>query len=222
MGTYQTNLEDAAYEEKYLTLNSAVTPQQISAAVKAYLMPPNVTVSVLLPEGEGKEFRIEQLEKIVSSFDPHAKRAAAGVSPPPRALLKELSNGMKVVLVPDNSNPVISFRIACLGGKRFENKDTQGIMNFISRMLDKGAGNMTDLDIARKVGSMGGSLAGFSGNDSFGLYGKFLQPLLGPGFGIAFSVVYRPDIPPRQTGQGTGFDHQRHQNRARHSDVRTS
>ncbi|MGO9116360.1 MAG: M16 family metallopeptidase [Desulfomonilaceae bacterium] len=195
MGSYQTNIEDAAYEEKYLTLNSAVTPQQISAAVKAYLMPPNVTVSVLLPEGEGKEFRIEQLEKIVSSFDPHPKRAAAGVSPPPRALLKELSNGMKVVLVADNSNPVISFRIACLGGKRFENENSQGIVNFISRMLDKGAGNMTDLDIARKVGSMGGSVSGFSGNDSFGLYASFFSRHWYQGLELLSQLFTEPTFP---------------------------
>ena len=75
-------------------------------------------------------------------------------------------------------------------------------MNFISRMLDKGAGSMTDVDIYRKVDGMGGSLAGFSGNDSFGLYGSFFQPLLGPGSGIALSVVYGPDVPSRQSGQG--------------------
>ncbi len=174
-GTYQNNLGDAEYEEKYLTLNSAVTPQQISAAANKYLVPPNVTVSVLLPEGEGREFRIEQLEKIVSGYAPAAKTAAPAVAAGASSIFRELPNGMKVVLVPDNSNPVVSFRIACLGGKRFENKDTQGIMNFISRMLDKGAGNMTDVDIARKAGSMGGSLAGFSGNDSFGLYGSFFS-----------------------------------------------
>ncbi len=195
MGTNQTNLEDAAYEEKYLTLNSAVTPQQISAAVRAYLMPPNVTVSVLLPEGEGKEFRIEQLERIVSSFGPHAKSASVNVSTPSPTLFKELSNGMKVVLVPDKSNPVISFRIACLGGKRFENVDTQGIMNFISRMLDKGAGNMTDLDIAREVGSMGGSLAGFSGNDSFGLYASFFSRYWHQGLKLLFQLYTEPTFP---------------------------
>ena len=175
MGTYQNTLEDAEYAEKYLTLNSSVTPEQISAAVNKYLMPPNVTVSVLLPEGEGKDFRIEKLEKIVSGYAPMAKTTASATAAPATTLFRELSNGMKVVLVPDSSNPVISFRIACLGGKRFENKETQGIMNFISRMLDKGAGNMNDVDLARKVGSMGGSLAGFSGNDSFGLYGSFFS-----------------------------------------------
>jgi zinc protease len=98
---------------------------------------------------------------------------------------------MKVVLVPDSSNPVISIRIACLGGKRFENSDTQGIMSFISRMLDNGAGGMTDVDIDRKVDGMGGSLAGFSGNDSFGLYGSFFSHI-GPGSGLVFQLYTDP------------------------------
>jgi zinc protease len=70
MGTYQNDLEDADYEEKYLALNSAVTPEQIAAAVRQYLMPPNLTVSVLLPKEEAKDFRIEQLETIVSGLKP--------------------------------------------------------------------------------------------------------------------------------------------------------
>ena len=110
-------------------------------------------------------------------------------------MFRELSNGMKVVLVPDSSNPVISFRIASLGGKRFENKDTQGIMNFISRMLDKGAGNMTDLDIARKVGSMGGSLGGFSGNDSFGLSASFFSRYWDQGLELLSQIYTDPTFP---------------------------
>ena len=80
MGTYQNELEDAAYEEKYLALNSGVTPERIAAAVRQYLMPPNLTVSVLLPKEEAKDFRIEQLEKIVSGFIPAEKTAMVRVS----------------------------------------------------------------------------------------------------------------------------------------------
>lgn len=175
IGTYQNDLGDASYTEKYLALNAAVTPRQVSAAVRKYLVPPNVTVSVLLPDGEAKDFGIQQLEEIVGSFGPVAKTSAGAALPPPPTVLKELPNGIRVVLAPDSSNPVISFRIACLGGKRFENKDTQGMMNFISRMLDKGTSRMTQQDIARKVDHMGGSLQGFSGNDSFGLYASFFS-----------------------------------------------
>jgi zinc protease len=174
MGTFQNELYDADYGEKYLTLNSVVTPQQVSAAVKKYLVPPNVTITVLLPEDAGEGFRMESLEKIVSGFEPKAKTGpAAGIAS--ATLSRELDNGIKVVLVPDDSNPLISFRIASLGGKRFETEETQGIMNFIARMLTKGAGSMTEFDIARKVDNMGGSLEGFSGFDSFGLYGSFFS-----------------------------------------------
>ena len=48
-------------------------------------------------------------------------------------------------------------------------------MNFIAQTLDKGAGAMSDRDISGKVDSMGGVLEGFSGNDSFGLYGSFFS-----------------------------------------------
>lgn len=174
MGTFQNQLYDASYGEKYLTLNSAVTPQQVSAAVKNYLVPPNVTITVLLPEGAGEDFRTERLEKIVSSFELKAKTGTETATAA-TTLSRELDNGIKVVLVPDNSNPVISFRIASLGGKRFETEQTEGIMNFIARMLTKGAGNMTEFDIARRVDDMGGSLEGFSGFDSFGLYGTFFS-----------------------------------------------
>ena len=172
-----------------------MTPEQIVAAVRQYLMAPNLTVNVLLPKEEVKDFRIEHLEKIVSGFMPAAKTPMASGAGPAGAVFRELPNGIKVVLVPDNSNPVISFRIACLGGKRFENSDTQGIMNFISRMLDKGAGSMTDVDIARKVDGMGGSLEGFSGNDSFGLYGSFFSRYWDQALELLFQLYTDPRFP---------------------------
>jgi zinc protease len=102
---------------------------------------------------------------------------------------------MKIILVPDQSNPVISFRIACLGGKRFETKETQGIMNFIARMLNKGAGNMTQSDIDHKVDHMGGSLEGFSGNDSFGLHARFFSRYWDQGLELLFQLYTDPAFP---------------------------
>jgi len=193
MGRYWNNLHDADYEAKYLILNSAVTPQQVSAAVKKYLTPPNVTVNVLLPDGQGEDFKIEQLKKIVETFEPAA--STAGIVTPGKAVFKKLPNGMKVVLVPDGSSPVISFRIACLGGKRFEETNTQGIMNFISSVLDKGAGTMTDVDIARRVDELGGSLQSFSGNDSFGLYASFFSRNWDGALELLSQLYLKPTFP---------------------------
>ena len=195
MGNYQNTLGDAGYQAKYLAQNSAVTPQQISAAVRKYLTPPNVTVSTLLPDQQAKDFRVEQLEEIVSGFAPPATAVGTGAGATHKTVFKELANGVKVVLVPDSSNPVISFRIACLGGKRFENKDTQGIMHFISRMFDKGADGMTDVEIARKIDDMGGSLDGFSGNDSFGLYASFFSRYWEQGLELLSQLYMDPTFP---------------------------
>jgi zinc protease len=176
MGAYQNQVGDAEYEEKYLVLNAAVEPQQVSAVVQKYLMPPNVAISVLLPEGDAQGFRIDELEQIVVRFEPRTPApASAMASPAERPVVKDLANGMKVVLVPDSSNPVLSLRIASLGGKRFETEETQGIMNFISRMLTKGTTDMNQEAIVAKVTNMGGALDGFSGYDSFGLYASFFS-----------------------------------------------
>lgn len=196
MGAYQNQVGDAEYEEKYLILNSAVVPQQIAASVQRYLVPPNATVSVLLPEGDAQGFRIDDLEKIVAGFEPDARASRAEVaSRAERAVFKELTNGMKVILVPDNSNPVISFRIACQGGKRFEIEENQGIMNFMSRMLTKGAEGMSQEDIAAKVVNMGGSLDGFSGYDSFGLYASFFSRFDKQGLSLLAQLYAHPTFP---------------------------
>ncbi len=174
IGNFKADVGDAAYEEKYLKLNAAVTPDQISAVVKRYLTPPNVSVSVLLPEQELPDFKIEQLSNIIESFRPKAAASSTEINSE-KTTSKTLSNGIRVVFTPDDSNPDLSVRMAFLGGKRYETKETEGIMNFIAQMLTKGTTKLTEVDIAAKVDDMGGRLSGFSGYDSFGLSATFFS-----------------------------------------------
>jgi zinc protease len=181
IGSFQADLGDAGYENKYLTLNAAVTPEQITAAAQNYLTPPNVTISVLVPENGGEGFQVEKLAEIVKSFGAEKKLAASEATPEAKTTIHTLPNGIRVVLQPDDSNPVVSLRIAFLGGKRFETKETEGVMNFIAKMLNKGTSKMSEVDIARKVDEMGGRLAGFSGYDSFGYSATFFSRYMDQG-----------------------------------------
>lgn len=194
IGSFQADIGDAYYEEKYLTLNRAVTPEQISAAVKKYLVPPNVSLSVLLPENDLQGLKEDALDQLISPF-----RAAVAATSEEAAkgavVTRTLENGIRVVLAPDDSNPVVAFRIAFLGGKRFENKDNEGIMYFISQMLTKGTGKMTEVDIARKVEDMGGRLSGFSGYDSFGLSASFFGRYVDDGLKLLAELVTYPTFP---------------------------
>ncbi len=53
VGFYETTLNDAAFEQTYLRKIRAVTADDIQAVAKKYLSPGNLTVSAVLPDGEG-------------------------------------------------------------------------------------------------------------------------------------------------------------------------
>ncbi len=196
IGSFAADLGDANYEEKYLRLNQMVTPEQITTAAKKYMVSPNVTISVLMPEGQSENFEIDQLVNLVRPFGAAAKAEAAHTTGVEVAnVVRTLPNGLKVVLQPDDSNPVVSFRIAMLGGKRFETKETEGIENFISQMLNKGTSKMTEDEIARKVEDMGGRLNGFSGYDSFGFTASFFSRHLDAGLELLAQLYTDPAFP---------------------------
>jgi zinc protease len=195
IGGFEADLGDARYEAKYLRLNRSVSESQVSAAARRFLGSPNVTVTLLLPAKDAPDFKMERLVSIIE--DSTGKKAA--VSGPAEAEGKivtfTLPNGIRVVLEPDDSNPVLSFRTACLGGKRFETKETRGIMNFIARMITKGAGTLSEDDISRKIEDMGGRIRGFSGYDSFGLSASFFSRHLDEGLGLLALIYARPSFP---------------------------
>ena len=195
IGNYQADLGDAGYEDKYLSLNQVVTPEQISSTVKKYLFAPNVTITALVPEGEAEELRMESLAALISSYGTVSKPPSTEGKSSQKIITQTLSNGIRVILAPDDSNPVVSFRIVHLGGKRFENRENEGIMNFIAQMINKGAGKMAEVEISRKVEDMGGRLAGFSGYDSFGLSASFFSRHLDEGLNLLATLHSDPTFP---------------------------
>ena len=180
IGNYHADLGDGNYEEKYLRLNRAVTPAQISEVVAKYLFPPNLTLTALIPETD----QPVNEKQILSTAESYARRPAVSYEKTKtngNVVLKTLPNGLRIVASQDESNPVVSVRVVHLGGKRFETKETEGIMNFIAQMINKGAGNLSEFEIARKIEDMGGRLTGFSGYDSFGISASFFSRYTDPG-----------------------------------------
>ncbi len=139
---------------------------------------------MLVPEKDAQGLHVEQLGQIVESFGKSTAAAAAQTNLTGTVKTKTLSNGIRVVLQYDDSNPVVALRIALMGGKRFETKENEGIMNFIAQMLTKGTGKLSEVEIARKVEDMGGRLYGFSGYDSFGLAANFFNRRLDDGLSL--------------------------------------
>ncbi|MFH0823312.1 MAG: pitrilysin family protein, partial [Pseudomonadota bacterium] len=194
LGSFEADVGDAAYEAKYLQLNSAVTPDEVSRVVERYLMPPNVSIVVLLPKAHEAGFKMDKLTEIVASYTPK-EAVAAEAATAKEVVTSTLANGMRVVLVNDDSNPLVSFRVACLGGKRFETKETEGIMNFISQMLTKGTGTKDEVQIANAFEDMGGRVRAFSGYDSFGISVSLFSRHLEAGLALLAELYTDPSFP---------------------------
>ena len=195
IGSFRADVGDPNYEEKYLILNSAVTPNEISEVAKRYIRPLNATISVLAPDTGAKDFGVDNLAQVIKSFGSVSKTTSEIQVAQPRTVLTKLSNGMTVVLTPDDSNSLVSFKIAHLGGKRYETKKTEGIMNFVAQMLPKGAGDLSEFDISKKIENMGGRLSGFSGYDSFGLSASLFSRNLEDGLKLVSTIYKDPTFP---------------------------
>lgn len=198
IGNYHADLGDGNYEEKYLRLNRAVTPAQISEVVAKYLFPPNLTVTALIPESDQP---VDE-KQVLSTAETYAKRSTIAYEKTKtngNIVLKTLPNGLRIVACQDESNPVVSVRLVHLGGKRFETKETEGIMNFIAQMINKGAGSLSEFEIARKIEDMGGRLTGFSGYDSFGISASFFSRYTDPGLKLLALIHKHCSFPSEET-----------------------
>jgi len=195
IGNYQADLGDPNYEDKYLVLNQAVTPHQVSAVVKKYFFAPNVTLCALIPEGEAEKLNVKSLATTISNYGSVSEGPSVNDKTGGGVLTHTLPNGVRLVLIRDDSNPVVSFRIVHLGGKRFETKENEGIMNFVAQMINKGAGKMSEVEISRKVEDMGGRLTGFSGYDSFGLSASFFCRYFDEGLQLLATLNSDPTFP---------------------------
>ena len=80
--------------------------------------------TLLIPEKDRPDFKVDDLKGRPQGVRAARHTLAAGAKAP-EVVTATLDNGIRVVLEPDHSNGVVSFRIASLGGKRFETPKTK-------------------------------------------------------------------------------------------------
>jgi len=80
-----------------------------------------------------------------------------------------LNNGLKVILYPQNDVPTVGITLAFPGGLRFETKRTNGLFQALALLWTRGTKNYTAEELAKKLESIGTTIKGFSGRNTFGL-----------------------------------------------------
>jgi zinc protease len=194
LGYFEMIRGDATKERGYLQEISRVGAAEIQAAARRYLRLENLTLCVLMPEGE-KEV-----------LDPHAlelSMALLGKEPP---TVKEtegikkivLENGVTLLFKEDHSVPVVGIAAVFLGGVRFEKEREAGITRFLSEMLTRGTELHAALQLAQEVDSLGATLETFSGRNSFGVQAKGLSKDFLQLMRLAAEVIAKPSFPPEE------------------------
>lgn len=199
LGYYEVEAGDYKYEGEYLKRISQVTQEDIIRVSRKYFKNSNLTAGFLLPTGK---VTISNKE-IGETADASAKAVEKELSPlsfEPSKDIKRvvLKNGATVLIKENHSVPLFAARAAFLGGVRFENKDDNGVFNFISETLTRGTTTRSTEDIARQIESIAGEVKGFSGRNSFGATVESLSRNFDKAMDIFSDVVLNSSFTPEE------------------------
>jgi len=166
------------FSRRYVSGVQAVSKEDIKRVANKYLRPDSATTVKLVPAGAKK----------IS--------ATAGSEAEEDIIRKvKLADGLTVLVRENRKMPAVSITVAMLGGLMTENNSNNGIANLVANMLLKGTGSRKEAEIAGAVESRGGSLAAFSGFNSFGLNMELLKADLDEGLALLKEILTDSNFP---------------------------
>ncbi len=77
----------------------------------------------------------------------------------------ELGNGLRVVVVPSEKQPVVTMRLSVMAGSLYDPAGKSGMADLVAGLLTKGAGSRTAESFAEEIERVGGSLNASAGPD---------------------------------------------------------
>ena len=200
IGSFEVTLGDAAFERKYLQKIRAVTAEDIVRVAKKYLKPERLSVSFVVPRGDGGILTEAEVRKLAGeAWKEATARAATKPGSESTIVRKEvLENGIRVIVRENHAVPVVAVEAGFLGGLRAEAPEKNGISMLTAEMLTKGTKERTAREISEAVENMAADLSGFSGRNSFGLQARFLRKDIEQGFRLFSESLRGPTFPPEE------------------------
>ena len=191
-GSYETIAGGIEYESEYLGRIRQATRDDIRRVAREYLAPERANVVALLQRGAGDGVDEAGLLEALGSGSASGADDLAGEELRGGIRRYVLPNGLRLLVKPISKIPLVSMRLAMLGGQLAEEEETQGISSFLAEMLERGSEQRSAAQIAAEVEDIAGSLRGFSGRNSFGLEAEFLRDSLDTGLELFADVLLRP------------------------------
>lgn len=106
-----------------------------------------------------------------------------------------LENGLRIIVVSSNKQPVLSLTLAMPGGSFYDPAGKVGVAEMVAGLLTKGAGTRTADEIAAAIEGVGGSIGASAGADFLTLNTAVLSGDRQLAFGLLADAALRPTFP---------------------------
>lgn len=214
-GHFEDLFHDPHYFEKFLKDIAKLKPSDVVKVARKYLIPEQMTLVYLTP----KEFEA-QGAKILNDFARDFKtppKLTGKVKPPTRKkglsfkpkqsraeLIKvALPNDATLILRPSFETPVVSVRLGCLGGSRWEPQHLRGGTELLSRVWTAGAGPYDEKSYNEKIDSLAAGISAFGGRHTIGLNLSVLNPLFDEAYDLFWTTFFEPHFSESATHRET-------------------
>jgi zinc protease len=114
----------------------------------------------------------------------------------PRIRVKELPNGLRLVVLEDHSQPAVWIRLALRAGSVHDPAGKAGLASMVAAMLNKGASGRTEDQIAQTVDGLGATLAASTDDDYLTVSAVGLSPYTDTLLDTVAGITLRPSFPP--------------------------
>jgi zinc protease len=190
IGYYEVTAGDVQFEKEYMRRIALLQNEDIQKVLTKYFRGHQLSISILAPDEKTEFFKNLSLKSMVEK----GRLDGALVEKKSPILKTVLDNGIRLIVKENPSLPIVTLQVSFLGGVRFEEEPQNGIHHFMAVMVTKGTRNQSNLEIAKKVERMVGSLNGFSGYNSFGFTFTFLSQHFEEAFNLLTEVIRQPSF----------------------------
>ncbi len=106
-----------------------------------------------------------------------------------------LDNGLRVVILPYGTQPVMSARLYVPGGRAYTSPDRAGMAELTAEVLTRGTESRTAAEISEAIEGVGGSLSASAGQDFFTVSTTALVEHMDTAFDLLQDVVRQATFP---------------------------
>ena len=193
LGIFETLSKDPCAEKRYLEKVREVTAQDVQRVAGQIFRQENINVAMVMPEDHLPELTNQELAIMVQEAELLAREIESDDSALIRPIKRfSLSNGLTVLVQEAPGVPTVSVALVFPGGVRYENEKSNGLFNFLAKAWAKGTKAKSAQDIAELIEGLGGSISGFSGQNTIGLQGRFLSQNLDKGLALFAEILLAP------------------------------